>query len=82
MTLEVGHSKMASKKPGEWLQMEVDCNGSQVRVVLNGEKIVDVDLAKTESLENHPGRKRTRGPHPPQLDALAPHAHLTLVLRD
>jgi len=61
LMLEVGPSKQAGKKPGEWQQMEIECNASRVSVVLNGEKSVDVDLAKTEPLEEHPGRKRTHG---------------------
>ena len=43
----VGASKNMSKKPGEWNTMIVTCNGSHLKVTLNGEQIVDVQLDKT-----------------------------------
>ncbi|MBC8325619.1 MAG: DUF1080 domain-containing protein [Verrucomicrobia subdivision 3 bacterium] len=43
----VGASKNMSKKPGEWNTMIVTCKGSHLKVTLNGEQIVDVQLDKT-----------------------------------
>jgi hypothetical protein len=55
------------KSVGEWNEQEVTCIGRQLKVVLNGETIVDVDLdkvapaGKTIDGQNHPGLKRTKG---------------------
>lgn len=53
------------KQPGEWNSEEILCQGSRVRVTLNGAVIVDVDINSldTEALdgEEHPGLNRTRG---------------------
>ena len=43
----VGASKNMSKNPGEWNRMIVTCKGHHLRVELNGEKIVDIQLDKT-----------------------------------
>jgi len=45
----VGPSKNMAKPAGEWNRMVVTCRGSQLQVELNGEEIVDVDLANTDS---------------------------------
>jgi hypothetical protein len=44
----VGASKNMSKQPGEWNRMTVNCVGSLLRVRLNGEQIVEVQLDKSE----------------------------------
>ena len=49
LLLEVGPSKQVSKKAGEWQKMAIECSASRARVVLNGEMIVDVDLAKNRA---------------------------------
>jgi len=51
-----GHTRPA----GEWNTEEITCKGSQWKVVVNGEVIVDVDLAKVPEAEAL--AKRTRGP--------------------
>ena len=43
----VGPSKNMSKAPGEWNRMIVRCEGHDLQVTLNGEKIVDIQLDKT-----------------------------------
>ncbi len=43
----VGASKNMSKKPGEWNTMIVTCKGHHLKVQLNGEQIVDIQLDKT-----------------------------------
>lgn len=60
--------KRGHQKPvGEWNVQEVTADGSKIKVVLNGETIVDADLAKIEqtddihSLEKHPGIKNEKG---------------------
>ncbi|MFO0968383.1 MAG: DUF1080 domain-containing protein [Gemmataceae bacterium] len=39
-------SKNMAKPAGEWNRMIVSCKGTQLKVNLNGEQIVDIDLAK------------------------------------
>ena len=36
-----------AKPAGEWNRMAVTCRGSQLKVALNGEQVVDCDLTKT-----------------------------------
>lgn len=45
----IGPSKNMAKPAGEWNRMTITCKGSNLKVKLNGEQIVDVDLAKTDS---------------------------------
>lgn len=57
-----GHLKPA----GEWNEQEVSCVGRKIKIVLNGETIVDADLdeaTKDGTLDHrdHPGVKRTTG---------------------
>ncbi len=58
-----GHLKPA----GEWNSMEITCQGREVKVVLNGETIVDAHLdkaapdGKTIDGREHPGLQRTSG---------------------
>lgn len=55
------------KTVGEWNSEEITCDGRNIKVVLNGETIVDVDLdkvapgGKTVDGGNHPGLKREKG---------------------
>jgi len=54
------------KPTGEWNEQEVTCVGRKIKVVLNGETIVDADLdeaTKDGTLDHrdHPGVKRTTG---------------------
>ena len=55
----VGASKNMSKKPGQWNTMIVTCKGHHLKVQLNGEGIVDIQLDKTSMkdrpLEGHIG---------------------------
>lgn len=54
------------KPVGEWNSQEVIAKGAKIKIVLNGETILDADLSKID-LENtmdekeHPGLKRTSG---------------------
>ncbi len=43
----VGASKNMSKKPGEWNTMILTCKGHHLKVQLNGEPIIDIQLDKT-----------------------------------
>ncbi len=60
-------AKRGQLKPaGEWNEQEVTCVGRKIKVVLNGEAIVDADLdeaTKDGTLDgrDHPGVKRTSG---------------------
>ena len=55
------------KPVGEWNDQEIHVEGSKIRVTLNGEVIVDADLAPyrdvlpTPDGKKHPGLKRERG---------------------
>ena len=54
------------KKTGEWNSEEITCDGKHVKVVLNGETIVDGDIEKastpnTIDKREHPGLKRDKG---------------------
>ncbi len=49
----VGASKNMSKKPGEWNRMIITAKGKQIKVELNGEQIVDVDVTGT-TVDNRP----------------------------
>ncbi len=54
------------KPVGLWNSQEVTCNGKHVKVVLNGETIVDANIQeastpKTMDGRNHPGLERTSG---------------------
>src|SRR5262245_48219602 len=55
------------KKVGEWNTEEITADGRHIKVVLNGETIVDVDLdkvapeGKTIDGNKHPGLKRDKG---------------------
>ena len=42
-----GPSKNMSKPAGEWNRMVVTCQGSRIKVELNGEQIHDLDLSET-----------------------------------
>jgi hypothetical protein len=43
-----------AKAPGDWNAFEITCRGSQVKVILNGESVVDVDVAElTEGKGGH-----------------------------
>lgn len=63
----VGASKNMSKKPGEWNRMIVRCHGHHLRVSLNGEQIIDVQLdtsaVKDRPLEGYIGLQDHGQPH-------------------
>lgn len=51
-------SKNAEKKPGEWNHVAITCNENKIEVVLNGEKVIDMDLDQwTEAHKNPDGSK-------------------------
>ena len=47
-------TKSAVKKPGEWNHYTITANGKQVDVVLNGEHVLSMDLAKWTSAKTNP----------------------------
>jgi hypothetical protein len=54
----------ALKKPGEWNQEEIIAQGRHVKVVLNGQIIVNAnlnDVTDRQALQKHPGLLRERG---------------------
>lgn len=61
----IGAAKKGAMKPaGEWNVQEVTADGSKVKVVLNGQTILDFDIATVkdpEILKKHPGLKNTTG---------------------
>lgn len=60
-------AKRGAQKPvGEWNTQEVTIRGSTIKVVLNGEVILDTDLSKVDpetymAKSKHPGVTRTKG---------------------
>ncbi len=50
----IGASKNMVKAPGEWNAMRVELQGSEIKVSLNGEQIINGDLAKTPNAKDHP----------------------------
>jgi hypothetical protein len=50
----VAPAKNAARPAWEWNALEITCAGAQVKIVLNGESIVDVDLGAHESLRDRP----------------------------
>ncbi|MFT5466474.1 MAG: hypothetical protein ACI8UO_001574 [Verrucomicrobiales bacterium] len=44
-----GPSKNMAKPAGEWNHMKITAKGTKLQVELNGEQIIDIDLAETES---------------------------------
>lgn len=55
------------RPPGEWNEQQVICQGRQITVILNGTKILDVDIdevapdGKTVDHKEHPGLARSSG---------------------
>jgi hypothetical protein len=62
---DVFAAKRGSLKPtGEWNSMEISCDGSKVKVTLNGNVITEGDTSAVTdegTLQKHPGLKRTTG---------------------
>jgi hypothetical protein len=60
-------AKQGHQKPvGQWNSQEIILQGKQIKVILNGETIVDADLDKASTPQTvdgreHPGLKRDRG---------------------
>jgi len=55
-------SERAAGKAGQWQKMVIVARGSQVMVILNGEKIIDTDLGYyRHKLDRHPGLARDGG---------------------
>jgi hypothetical protein len=53
---EIAPSKEVVKPAGEWNSWEITCRGSRVMIVLNGQKIIDEDLAR------HTEARQQKGP--------------------
>jgi hypothetical protein len=51
-----GPSKKMFKGAGEWNAYEITCKGGLIAVVFNGEKVIDADAAKNETLAKRPRR--------------------------
>jgi len=47
-------TQSAVKKPGEWNHMTITCQGPHIEVVLNGEKVTDLDMTKWTSAKTNP----------------------------
>lgn len=58
----VAAKKQANKPIGEWNKIQITCKGSKVKVVLNGETLVDANLEDHKAdLKKHPGLANTKG---------------------
>ena len=47
-------SKSVVKKPGEWNRYTITCKGQKITVVLNGEKVADMDMSLWTSAKTNP----------------------------
>ena len=47
-------AKSAVKKPGEWNRFTITCAGKRITVVLNGEKVTDMDMSLWTSAKTNP----------------------------
>ncbi len=47
-------TKSAVKKPGEWNRYTITCRGPMITVVLNGEKVTEMDMRKWTSAKTNP----------------------------
>ena len=47
-------SKSLVKKPGEWNRYTITCKGKIIRVVLNGEPVIEMDMAKWTDPKKNP----------------------------
>ncbi len=55
-------SKHVTRPAGEWNSIDITAKGPHIKVVVNGEKVVDADLTKYKShAGQHPGILRTKG---------------------
>lgn len=55
-------SPRVSKPAGQWQKMHIACKGRNVRVTLNGTRIVDANLDDhKDKLDKHPGLARDKG---------------------
>ena len=50
----IGASKNMSEPPNEWNKAVLTAKGKHLTLVLNGEKVVDFDYSKTESVKDKP----------------------------
>lgn len=61
----VAPTQRASKKAGEWNQMEIRADSKEMRIILNGKKIIDANLERalrdSALAAEHPGLARTTG---------------------
>jgi len=48
----VAPSKNMSKPANEWNRFEITCDGARIKIVLNGETVVDVDSSKHAKIAN------------------------------
>jgi hypothetical protein len=51
-----GPSKKMFKGAGEWNTYQITCKGEKISVVFNGEKVIDADASKDETLNKRPRR--------------------------
>jgi hypothetical protein len=49
-------SKHVYKGPGEWNRYDITCQGDNVTVVYNGDKVVEADMSKFPGLDKRPRR--------------------------
>jgi hypothetical protein len=47
-------TESAVKKPGEWNRMTITCRGPHISVVLNGERVTQIDMGKWTSAKINP----------------------------
>lgn len=53
-------SRQMVKKPGEWNRMAITCKANKIEVVLNGQRIIDMDLDKWTEAHKNPNGSRNK----------------------
>jgi hypothetical protein len=74
----VAPKKQLAHKPGEWNRMTVDCNGSMIYVVFNGEPVAQMDMKQWTSAKKNPDGSAIPGHLSTPLAQLATKGHIGL----
>jgi len=71
-------TKNAINRPGEWNHCVLTCKGSSVKVVLNGEQVIDMDLDRWTEAGWNPEPNRAKNKFPRAIKDFARVGHIGL----
>ena len=57
-------TKNAIRPPGQWNRFQITCRGSRIAVVLNGERVIDMDLDHWTTANQNPDGTKNKFPRP------------------